>query len=281
MANSLIMSPTYDSIDSLFQNLDAELQQAVQYYWDSRDSAQAKQKIAGRLDAGMRSAVTAGGQMGALEDLVRRALRLVGLPGLEIKIGRSDDPLSHGRLEIPGYYRPEKKWDMLVLSNKQLIAALEFKSHTGPSFGNNANNRVEEALGSAEDVWKAYREERFGPGPRPFLGYLILVEDCPGVHTPVRLNQPYFKVDPAFVTSAGGTSYAQRYQIFCRRLMHENLYSGACMLLATKSAATVVTQPAPDLTFRWLLAGLVKHAEAVVLAQGPHRPQVGQATIDF
>lgn len=253
---------------TLFQTLDAELQVAVQYYWDARDQARTKQQATGQLDAGTRSAVTAGGQMGALEALIVRALRLVGLPNLDIKIGRSEDATSQGRLEIPGYYRPEKKWDMLVFSNGQLIAALEFKSQVGPSFGNNANNRVEEAVGSAEDVWKAYREQRFGPGPRPFLGYLFLLEDCPKVHAPVKLNQPYFAVDPVFVTPQGGTSYAQRYEILCRRLMHENLYSAACLLLATNATPTTVIQPAPDLTFRWLLAGLVKHAEAVVLGRG-------------
>jgi hypothetical protein len=252
-------------LDTLFQNLDVELQQAVQYYWSARDQARTKQLTTGLVDVGARSAVTAGGQMGALEALIVRALRAVGLPNLDIKIGRSEDATSQGRLEIPGYYRPEKKWDMLVLSNGRLIAALEFKSQVGPSFGNNANNRVEEAVGSAEDVWKAYREQQFGPGPRPFLGYLFLLEDCPKVHAPVKLNQPYFSVDPIFVTPTGGTSYAQRYEILCRRLVRENLYSAACLLLAPNATPTTVTQPATDLTFRWFLASLVKYAEAVVL----------------
>lgn len=264
--NSVRIVPT--PLDDFFHQLDTELQQAVQYYWAARDQARTTQAATGYLDAGTRSAVTAGGQMGALESLIVRALRLVGLPNLDIKIGRSEDAHSQGRLEIPGYYRPEKKWDMLVLSNGQLIAAIEFKSQVGPSFGNNANNRVEEAVGSAEDVWKAYREQRFGPGPRPFLGYLFLLEDCPRVHAPVRVNQPYFPVDPVFVTSRGGTSYAQRYEILCRRLVHENLYTAACLVLATNASPTAVSQPAPDLTFRWLLASLVKHAEAVVLGGG-------------
>jgi hypothetical protein len=261
--NSAFFVPS--PLDDLFLQLDTELQQAIQYYWDARHRAHTKQQATGQRDVGTRSAVTAGGQMGALEALIVRALRLVGLPGLDIKIGRSEDATSQGRLEIPGYYRPEKKWDMLIFSNGQLIAALEFKSQVGPSFGNNANNRVEEAVGSAEDVWKAYREQRFGPGPRPFLGYLFLLEDCPKVHASVKLSQPYFAVDPVFITAKGGTSYAQRYEILCRRLMHENLYSAACLLLATNATPTIVTQPASDLTFRWLLAGLVKHAEAVVL----------------
>ena len=96
-------------LDTLFQHLDTELQQAVQYYWDARDQARTRQQATGQLDAGTRSAVTAGGQMGALEALIVRALRLVGLPNLDIKIGRSEDATSQGRLEIPGYYRPEKK----------------------------------------------------------------------------------------------------------------------------------------------------------------------------
>ena len=68
---------------------------------------------------------------------------------------------------LPGYYRPEKKWDLLVVSNNQLVTAIEFKSQVGPSFGNNFNNRVEEAVGSATDIWTAYREKRFGTNPRP------------------------------------------------------------------------------------------------------------------
>lgn len=253
-------------LDTLFQDLDAQLQTAVQYYWEVRAGQQRRQQAAGQLlDAGLRSAVTGGGQMAGLEALIVKALRAVGLPDLDIKVGRSEDKTQRGKLEIPGYYRPEKKWDLLVLSRGQLVAVLEFKSQVGPSFGNNANNRVEEAVGSAEDVWKAYRERRFGHGPRPFLGYLFLLEDCPAVHRPVKLNQPHFAVDPVFVTPRGGTSYVQRYEILCRRLLHENLYSAACLLLATNATPTAVTQPAPDLTFRWLLAGLVKHAEAVVL----------------
>ncbi len=39
-------------------------------------------------------------------------------------------------------------------------------------------------------------------------------------------------------------------------------------LLVTNTTPTTVTQPAQDLTFRWLLAGLVKHAEAVILGRG-------------
>ena len=51
---------------------------------------------------------------------------------------------------------------MLVIDRDQLIAALEFKSQVGPSFGNNFNNRTEEAIGTAHDLWTAYREGALG-----------------------------------------------------------------------------------------------------------------------
>jgi hypothetical protein len=60
----------------------------------------------------------------------------------------------HKNVELPGYYRPTKKWDFLVLIDGRLVAVVETKSQVG-SFGNNFNNRTEEAVGSAADLWTA------------------------------------------------------------------------------------------------------------------------------
>jgi hypothetical protein len=64
-----------------------------------------------------------------------------------------------------------------VIHKGELIAAIELKSQVG-SFGSNFNNRTEEAIGTAHDFWTAYREETFGKQPRPFVGWLMLVEDA-------------------------------------------------------------------------------------------------------
>ncbi len=40
-------------------------------------------------------------------------------------------------LELPGYFRPTKEWDLLVVKDGLLIVALEAKSQAGPSFSNN------------------------------------------------------------------------------------------------------------------------------------------------
>ena len=53
----------------------------------------------------------------------------------------------HTALELPGFFRPTKEWDFLVVKKGMLIAGIEAKSQVGPSFGNNFNNRTEEAMG--------------------------------------------------------------------------------------------------------------------------------------
>ena len=101
-------------------------------------------------------------------------------------------------LELPGFFRPTKEWDLLVVQDGQLIVALEAKSQVGPSFGNNFNNRTEEAMGSALDLWTAFREGAFNSTVRPWLGYLFLLEDCPRSQAPVKTREPHFKVFEEF-----------------------------------------------------------------------------------
>jgi hypothetical protein len=165
------------------------------------------------------------------------------------------------RLELPGFYRPTKEWDMVVVSGGMLIAALEFKSQRGPSFGNNFNNRSEEAIGTATDLWVAYREGAFGKKPRPWLGSLMLLEDCEASTSPVKVKEPHFKVFPEFRDA----SYAKRYELLLRKLVHERLYDSAALLTTTekKGFRGDYQEPSPtDLGLRQFLAGLVGHATA-------------------
>lgn len=227
-------------------------QEAVQAFWTGRDDALQKQIEAGKVDAGTRGSVTSGGHMSAIEALVVDLLEEAGLDRADVK--------TKIQLELPGYYRPEKRWDLLVVSGGQLVAALEFKSQAG-SFGNNFNNRVEEAIGNATDIWTAFREGRLGSS-RPFLGYFFLLEDNPEVHAPKVNKEPYFEIDPAF----RGASYSQRYSILCQRLVLERLYDATCLTLATKSTDTQVSFPNAEATFERFAAQLQGHAAG--LAQG-------------
>ena len=132
---------------------------------------------------------------------------------------------TRNRLELPGYFRPTKRWDMLVVHEGHLIAALEFKSQRGPSFGNNFNNRTEEALGSAVDLWTAYREGAFGRKPRPWLGWVMLLEESSESTAPVGVEEPHFPTFPEF----HGSSYAKRYELLLRRLLLEKTYDSSCV----------------------------------------------------
>lgn len=127
-------------------------------------------------------------------------------------------------LELPGYFRPNKKWDLLVVDGNELVIAIEFKSQVGPSFGNNFNNRTEEAMGTALDIWTAYREGLFGNQKAPWLGYFIVLEDCYRSNEPVHVRSPHFDVLEEFVD----VSYKKRYEIFCNKLLLERQYSAAC-----------------------------------------------------
>jgi hypothetical protein len=157
----------------------------------------------------------------------------------------------------------------MVVSEGQLVLAMEFKSQAGKSIGNNVNNRSEEAVGSAKDIWIAFREGRFGNSPPPFLGYFFLLEDHDKVKTPVGNKEPYFPVDPEFrgdakknkkgVEKYQGVSYSKRYELLCRRLVLERLYSSACFLMATNHRGTTITQPADDLSFQRFVAALRGH----------------------
>jgi hypothetical protein len=136
-------------------------------------------------------------------------------------------------LTLPGFFRPTKLWDLLVIHQGELVAAIELKSQVGPSFGNNFNNRTEEAIGTAHDFWTAYREGAFGQQPRPFIGWLMLAEDAPKSRSPVKDVSPNFPVFPEFK----GASYLQRYDLLCQKLVQEQLYTTATLLASPRSAA--------------------------------------------
>jgi hypothetical protein len=174
--------------------LDHRLRAAIQRFWTTRTRQAEKQGSAtGAKDAGARAAVTGGAQMDGFITLVCELLCEGGLPHAQVFCEKA--------LELPGWYRPEKKWDLLIVADGHLIAGIEFKSQVG-SFGNNYNNRAEEAIGSVTDLWAAYREGAFQPSARPWLGYLMLLEEAPGSMSPVANREPHFAVFPEFKDSS-------------------------------------------------------------------------------
>jgi hypothetical protein len=173
------------------------------------------------------------------------------------------------RKELPGFYRAEKNWDLVVVADHSLLAVIEFKAQVGPSFGNSFNNRTEEALGNATDLWAAYREGAFRPSARPWLGYVFILEDCDKSRRPVSVKEPHFKVFPEFQDS----SYAKRYEILLTKLLRERLYDGASLLLTGRDGGPAgrFTSPSEELSFRTFATGLMAHATAFVKTRKGNR----------
>lgn len=206
-------------------NYEEKTFEAVKAFWQSREDAKNKQLESGKADQGERAGVTGGKNMDGFTDLIADIVRRNGLAHAQILQQKV-------ALTLPGYFRPTKLWDILVLHKGQLIAAIELKSQVGPSFGNNFNNRTEEAIGTAHCLWTAYREGAFGKQPRPFIGWLMVVEDAKGSRTPVRDKSPHFPTFKEF----NGASYLSRYDILCQRLMQEQLYSSAALIASPREA---------------------------------------------
>jgi len=160
------------------------------------------------------------------------------------------------------FFRATKDWDLIAVLNGRLVAVVEFKSQVG-SFGNNFNNRTEEALGNAADIWTAYREGAFKGSARPWLGYFMLLEEAEASTRPRQsFPEPHFSVFPEFLR----TSYADRYGLLCKRLVRERLYDSACLLLSSKETGPLGDYREPDneLSFRVLATQLTAHAAAAV-----------------
>lgn len=227
--------------------------EAVMAFWGNREKARQKQIEAGKADQGERAGVTAGKNMDGFIALIIDIIKANGLEHAAIHQERRV-------VTLPGYFRPTKLWDLLVIDENRLIAAIELKSQVGPSFGNNFNNRTEEAIGTAHDLWTAYREGAFGKNPRPFIGWMMLVEDAPESRKTVRDSSPHFPVFPEFQSA----SYLKRYDVLCQRLVQEQLYTNACLLASPRTAVT--TGEYSDLSemtnFKTFITSLAGHVAA-------------------
>jgi hypothetical protein len=227
---------------------------AVSHYWQTRTSQKKRQETSGKADQGLRSAVTGGAQMDVFIDLFTELIVKAGIAERFIFRKRA--------VELPGFFRPTKEWDLLVVQDGRLIAAIEAKSQVGPSFGNNFNNRTEEALGSAIDLWTAFRERALMDSPQPFLGYFFMLEDCDASNRPVGVQEPHFKVFPEFI----GASYLRRHELFCRKLVLERHYSSSAFITSDQHNGLngIYKTPAEDLSMERFAKALVAQATTFV-----------------
>ncbi len=227
------------------EQLTKRVEAAVKSYWHGRGGQSKRQGRRRVKDAGARGEVTGGQHLNNLLELLIEVAEAAGFKREEINLNLG--------IELPGFFRPQKRWDMIVASNGRLCAAVELKSQVG-SFGNNFNNRSEEAIGNATDFWTAFREGAMGK-ESPWLGYLFLLEHAEKSTRPVRLKKSAFPPFPIFE----GTSYARRYEILCERLVLERKYSRTSLILAPKSKLGTHSEPNEDLGFYGFAKSLHAH----------------------
>lgn len=232
--------------------MDKCLTESVRHYWLMRNSQRRSQRQSGKPDQGLRGAVTGGSQM---DGFVHFFAKMIVESGLTV-----DCVHQKKALELPGFFRPTKEWDIVVVKNKKILAVIELKSQVGPSFGNNFNNRTEEAMGSALDLWTAYREKAFSASPQPFLGYFFMLEACPASMRPVKVREPHFPVFNEFRDA----SYMKRYEIFCRKLMLERHYTAVAFITSNQGDGIdgAYSVPAEDLSVVQFMRTLAAHMGA-------------------
>jgi len=234
-------------------DFETQTRKAIIHFWQSRQEATEKQIKLGNQDQGRRGEVTGGKNMDGFIDIVKNVVLGNGLTEYDI--------FTKTKVTLPGFYRSTKNWDLLIVHQDKLVGAIELKSQAG-SVGKNMNNRCEEALGSATDLLTAFREGAFGESPKPFLGYLMLVEDSEELYkTPKKDTSPHFKIFKEF----RGATYAQRYEILCQKLVRERLYDAATLLIAkSKDSSNGEYKELSSITeLRQFMAALASHVAQV------------------
>jgi hypothetical protein len=226
-----------------------------------------------------REGVRSGKTLDAFVSLFTWIVHNNGLPDAIVLTGRS--------AQVPGFFRPTKSWDLLIMNHNTLIAAIELKS-IADSFGKNANNRNEEALGSGVDIKEAFAEDAFEGLTRLFTGYLILVEDCRETQSSVQIQMKQFRAMEDFMLKPEmrqklyvrntkgefpqieGVSYMKRFDILCRRLMQKNLYTAASVIKTPRSAKTdgSFSSVTIETSIKAFLASLASHSETIAALQG-------------
>lgn len=242
------MSATFSDYDS-----------AIRAFWTGRDLQTQKQIETGRIDAGTRGAVTGGQHLTALQDLIAEQFAPLTAFGADIR--------KSGVIPLPGYYRRAKNWDIAVTCGDELVAAIECKSQSG-SFGNNFNNRTEEAIGNAVDLRMAHKAGLLG-SMEPWLGFVFVIEHSPGSTQSVKDHgKSLFRTDTRF----DGSSYIARYRILFRRLVSDGLYDAACLITSVKGEG-IHGEPVAEVSTQNLSEAIAKRVAAVQNLRRPgHTP---------
>lgn len=220
-----------------------DVKDAILQIYVNLEKAKQQQQARGIVDQGERQGSTAGKHLNQLINIIKNELTRQGFHPDKIYTDRND-------VRLPGWYRESKEWDMVVFDGESLVAAVELKSISS-SFGNNANNRIEEALGSACDFDNAYCEKLLGQDVLPPVkGYALIVKACEESSSKLKDKRlRHFAIDSVFHDS----SYLERFRTACERMRKKSIYHAVWLVWANPEKGTVV-EPSPEMTFEKFIA---------------------------
>jgi hypothetical protein len=199
----------------------ADLELAIAAYWRTKDEQEAAADEIRSTAEGTAKTVRGGGQFNPLVNLISRFFTDAGYPLESVGVeGR--------KVTLPGFFRPNKRWDLVVVHKGVLVAAIEMKALGGPSFGNNYNNRIEEAIGNSIDLSRANLEDLTGP-EKPWLGYFFLMNDEEGSRRPTSPREGCFPIEEFWL----GRSFQERFEITASRLLDEKFYDSICYVISS------------------------------------------------
>ncbi|MBR6204228.1 MAG: hypothetical protein IKQ60_04100 [Candidatus Methanomethylophilaceae archaeon] len=218
------------------------MKRALLRSYDLRKQAGDLQIEKGTVDIGLRSQVTSGKHMDEIASHIVLELENMGVDKNSIYAGNKN-------VDIPGWFRAIKKWDVLAFKDSQLITGIELKSISG-SYGNNINNRVEEAIGEAIDAKYANDRGLINHVTPPLMAYALIVKkDSESSSNCKKLTSHHFDFDPVFEN----TSYIDRFRIMCERLRRENIY-GAVWFVVVEPITGKIEEPVKELSYDTFLA---------------------------
>lgn len=230
------------------EDLETRISGAVEYYWRKLSDQAGAQEESEDVPGGRRAEVIGGKQMDGFAALCDELLLEAGIPKESIRHEHD--------ATLPGYFRATKRWDLAVIHDKELLAVVEFKSITS-SFGNNLNNRIEEALGNPLDLYTAHEEGAYESSSEPWLGYLLLMAENENSTSSVGIREPVYEVFEKYETA----SYVERGEQLCLRLSNRDLYNATAFILSDQEAGRHggYSEPNPDLTFEGFVSSLLDY----------------------
>lgn len=208
-------------------------------WWSAKNEAIARLAADGKSDTGAQARNAK--HMQSIAMFVRQMFIDAGLPEADVTV----DSI------IPGYYRRSKNWDVVAMHKGHLVGVVELKSQAS-SPGNNANNRIEEAIGSAVDV-KAVQELTGAFGNLGVWAAWCMTfnrgaeNGYPIQLTAVQKNRLRFPLtDSAF----DDMTYAKQYAKAVERFIAQKVYDAGWMLITwVNSDGTVgYDEPVPTAT---------------------------------